>query len=386
MNYDQIWAAGIYIREREIVCLVGQVDMPPAGTSITRVGQKPVPHTLNRDIVTIPPVSCLDKLPAIALSECADLLYSNVLRHRLNLQFVHIACFGGFISTDKSDRDVDNYQKYGVLTNVSSYPKDWHGLNLYKIVKNRLHRNSLSPAISVGTDVDAAALGEFLFDMRNLRGQEQVRYINERTLVCLSISRSINGGIIRRNEIWEGEKHPLMSIIRPPRFTINSGLDGTWTDLFEGTCQYHKDCIEGLIGVGAIEARTGLFFDDIPDDHPVWDIVAYYVAQLCICVVGLLTPSTIVLTGRSIKQMDVGNFSETIIQKIRGHFYFHLTDSIGRHQPSYPELLDKPEFIRLPRQPKRNNIEYPTGGVPGRHGALRLAASEAIIKRESNNV
>jgi hypothetical protein len=53
---------------------------------------------------------------------------------------------------------------------------------------------------------------------------------------------------------------------------------------FAGTCPFHGACIEGLISAGAIAARCGVAMADlqkIPDDHPVWNFTAYYLAQVC---------------------------------------------------------------------------------------------------------
>lgn len=379
-NPDEIWAAGIYIREHEIVCIVGEVAMTDLPAGFTQIGPKRVPHTRRRGEVLISPTSCINRYPDVALAECAKKLQNAVIESKINLRAVHVACFGGFLSTNKSDKDRPGRSVYGVLTNVSSYNSEWNGLDIYNIVKYNLWIEDIKPQIDVGTDVDAAAIGEFLYEISSLSHTDSVRYIKETTLVCLSISRSINGGIIRHGDIWEGEKHPLMSIIRPPRFTINNGKKGRWVDLFDGVCPYHNDCIEGLIGVSAIESRTRLPFDEISENHEVWEVVAYYIAQLCICVVGLLTPSTIVLTGRTIKQIDASDFSEMLIKKIRWHFYDGISDVNGFFQPNYQELQNSGEFIRLPRRPERRRASYYKGGVPGRHGALRLAASEAMIK------
>ena len=51
-------------------------------------------------------------------------------------------------------------------------------------------------------------------------------------------------------------------------------------DTYEGTCPYHKDCLEGLAAGPSIEARTGIKGQDLPQDHPVWDMQAFILRKL----------------------------------------------------------------------------------------------------------
>ncbi len=57
-------------------------------------------------------------------------------------------------------------------------------------------------------------------------------------------------------------------------------------DIFEGSCPYHKDCLEGMITNGAIKLRKNLNSvfecESISDEDEIWDYIAYYIAQLCI--------------------------------------------------------------------------------------------------------
>lgn len=369
------WAAGVYIRESKIACVLGEVVL----SHVPEIASVRVPRTDRSPEIVIAEVSCDGKRPEEALKECAEAIRDQVSALGLNLRAVHVACFGGLLSTKKSDKRLVAKPKYGVLTNVSSYPDGWEGLNIYKLFKDILYVDGMRPEIDVGTDVDAAAFGEFLYECKNLKGVALARYVRETTLVCLNFSRTINIGIVRRGELWEGESHPLLSTFRPRRFTIWSGeKNKTWFDLFEGNCPYHKDCIEGLMGVQALEERTEIPFYDIPPDHEIWELVAYYIAQTCIAVTSILMPTAIVLTGRCTRQINNRQFSEEILRRVRGHFYSRLCDEEGMFRPSYidPDDLDPKEFIRLPRRPILKSGARAEAGLPGRHGALRLAAKE----------
>lgn len=352
--------------------------LPKKGDHIPKISGFPVPYTRNRSI-TIYIDSLGDKEdPGQYIRRAALSLREVVEENGIKLSSVHVACFGGFWSNRKQHQG--RKPVYGVLTNVSSYRDGWNDLNIHEIFSSCLggHNNNLS--LSYGTDVDAAAFGEFLYEgrRRGFKGEDLDAFYSNYTLIALNFSRSINGGIVRHGELWEGASHPLMSAIRPRRFTISVPGHGMWTDLFQGDCIYHQDCIEGLIGVSALEARADMPFTEIPPEHPVWEIFAYYAAQLCITLASILSPSTIVLMGRSTHQTENSKFSSHILKMIRNNFYERIGDGRGNFRPGYEDLRKMREFIRMPTQPERLDPSHPKGGLPGRHGALRLAAADVL--------
>ena len=73
-------------------------------------------------------------------------------------------------------------------------------------------------------------------------------------------------------------------------------------DQYEGTCPYHKDCLEGLAAGPSIEARIGIKGQDLPQDHPIWDIQAFYIAQALINYTLTLAPEKIILGGGVMNQ------------------------------------------------------------------------------------
>lgn len=51
-----------------------------------------------------------------------------------------------------------------------------------------------------------------------------------------------------------------------------------------------RACVEDVACAGAIAERVGCTPDklhEVSDDHPVWDLVSYYLAQLCLTYVDL---------------------------------------------------------------------------------------------------
>ena len=71
-------------------------------------------------------------------------------------------------------------------------------------------------------------------------------------------------------------------------------------DTFNGTCPFHGRCIEGMVSSGALCSRLNCSIHDLPnlgDDNEVWDISAYYIAQLCVNLVLMVSPEHISIGG-----------------------------------------------------------------------------------------
>jgi fructokinase len=68
-------------------------------------------------------------------------------------------------------------------------------------------------------------------------------------------------------------------------------------DDFAGVCPAHGNCLEGLVSGPANEARTGCRFDELPDDHPVRQLVARYLGEYCAELALILSPARIVIGG-----------------------------------------------------------------------------------------
>ena len=103
----------------------------------------------------------------------------------------------------------------------------------------------------------------------------------------------IGAGVVINEEIFSGIAHPEMGHIWVKRHP---------DDQYEGTCPYHKDCLEGLAAGPSIEARIGIKGQDLPQDHPIWDIQAFYIAQALINYTLTLAPEKIILGGGVMNQ------------------------------------------------------------------------------------
>lgn len=147
-------------------------------------------------------------------------------------------------------------------------------------------KNALQLPIAFDTDVNAAAISEFIW------GQ----YKSKEPFLYFTIGTGIGAGGILNGMPMHGLLHPEMGHILIPHDKA--------ADPFPGTCPYHGDCFEGLAAGGAIRKRWGIAGEDLPEDHPAWDLEAKYIALALMNTICTLSPHRIVLGG-GVMQKDV---------------------------------------------------------------------------------
>ena len=151
------------------------------------------------------------------------------------------------------------------------------------------------------TDVNAAAFGELK------KGAAQ----GKKSCIYLTVGTGIGGGVVIDGKIFSGINHPEMGHIHVKRHP---------DDDYEGTCPYHKDCLEGLAAGPSLEARTGIKGQDLPEDHPIWEIQAYYIAQALMAYVLTLAPERIILGGGVMNQDHLLlKISQSFVEQVAGY-------------------------------------------------------------------
>lgn len=141
--------------------------------------------------------------------------------------------------------------------------------------------------IGLDTDVNAAALGESQW------GAAQ----GLKDFIYLTIGTGIGGGGLANGDLIHGLLHPEMGHIRVPHDYIR--------DPFAGVCPYHGDCLEGLATGPAIEVRWGQRGENLPVDHPAWELEAYYLALGLVNLICILSPQRIILGGGVMEQAQL---------------------------------------------------------------------------------
>jgi len=195
---------------------------------------------------------------------------------------------------------------------VAATPKPgWAGTDLLGLVRSAF---GLSAGFPMGfdTDVNAAAIAEWRWGAAQRRS----------TSVYLTVGTGIGGGAVVHGRPLHGLVHPEMGHITVPRHP---------DDDFPGACDVHGDCLEGLASGPAIEARTGVRGTLIPDDDPVWEMEAWYLARGLAGIVLVLSPSVISLGGGVMRR-----------EHLYGRIALHLDEAMAGYV-GVPEIV-KPHF------------------------------------------
>lgn len=167
--------------------------------------------------------------------------------------------------------------KYGFIT---STPKPgWKDTDVVGLLG--LRDEFKSKPFKFDTDVNAPALAEFRLHKKP--GSCSSAYV--------TVGTGVGVGLVCNGQTVHGLVHPEGGHVLVAR------MPG---DEFRGTCPFHGSCIEGMCSTGALAARVGCDADalpSLPDDHPVWDACAYYLAQLCVTLILINSPERIALGG-----------------------------------------------------------------------------------------
>src|SRR4030042_802597 len=169
-----------------------------------------------------------------------------------------------------------NSPEYGYITKT---PKSgWKHTDIMGMVKS-----SLGLPVTIHTGGNGAALAEYLWGAG--KGAD--------SLVYITIGTGIGGGGMVNGGLIPGLVHPEMGHIRIPHDREN--------DPFEGCCPYHGDCLEGLASGKAVELRWGKPAEELPEDHPAWDLEAHYLALGIGNIICTLSPGRIITGGGLMK-------------------------------------------------------------------------------------
>ncbi len=188
-------------------------------------------------------------------------------------------------------------------------------------------QRALKVPVGFDTDVNTAALGEH--EWGAAQGLEDYVY--------LTIGTGIGGGGMMNGKLMHGLIHPEMGHIRIPHDRSS--------DPFPGICPFHGDCLEGLAAGPAIQQRWGRCGQDLPDDHPAWDLEAQYLALALANLICTLSPQRMIIGGGVMQQPG-------LLPRVRRQIRALLNDYIGA-----PEILrNVGDYIVAPVLGKRAGV------------------------------
>lgn len=184
--------------------------------------------------------------------------------------------------------------------------------------------------VYVTNDATCAAIGEYLCGHPDLRARitgERRRDIQQ-VFAYIRVGAGVNIGLVINGLPWRGQLHPEFGHIRPRAYEAARGRAGhVWRDDFKGVCEAHGACYEGLLCREALEMRLG-------KDVPLDDMMAHYLAQMCVLVTMTLAPERIVIGGSGI----TGRVR--LLDGVRAHFR-----ELCRNYPSYGAMHRLEQFI-----------------------------------------
>jgi len=134
-------------------------------------------------------------------------------------------------------------------------------------------------------------------------------------------------------------------------------------DLWPGICRYHGDCVEGLASGPAIATRAGLLAEEVPDDHPAWELAAHTLTQLVQTIVLATAPRRILVGGGVVQARP----------QLLGHVRRLLTQSLNGYL-DLEELTGGVDHYVVPPG---------LGALAGPLGALALAAEAYAVSQAS---
>jgi len=191
-------------------------------------------------------------------------------------------------------------------------------------------RKALCVPVAFETDVNGAALAE----MRWGAGRDMHDF------AYITVGTGIGVGLVVNDQPTRGFLHSELGHIR-----VAQRAGDEWV----GVCSFHRACAEGLASGPAIRARIApRDVADVGPDDPVWDSVAWAIAQVCHTIVCAAAPGAIAIGG------GVMNRQPHLLARIEQM----LRESLGGYMP-----LPQTPYVRAPE----------LGNDAGPLGAIALA-------------
>jgi fructokinase len=165
--------------------------------------------------------------------------------------------------------------------------------------------DALGVPTAFDTDVNGAALAEMKWGSG--RGFSDFAYV--------TVGTGVGVGLIVDGKPTRGFGHCELGHVRVARLP---GED------WPGFCPFHGDCVEGLAAGPSLRERFGDALDDLAPHHPVWDSVAWTLAQLCHIIVCASAPRRIAIGGGVMEQQPqlLARIQSNLVKSLNG--FIHL--------------------------------------------------------------
>lgn len=215
---------------------------------------------------------------------------------------------------------IDLNPKSPTYGNITKTPKTgWSDFDFVGVFKK-----AFGVPVGFDTDVNAAILGEVYKGAAY--GCNNAIYITIGTGVGVGVY--CNGGLVH------GLVHPEAGHIPLNRHPEDS---------FEGSCPFHKNCVEGMASGPAIEKRWGKSPKLLIENDKVWELEAYYIAQAVASYILTYSPEKVILWGGVMHQDKLFDMVRSNVKEIlNGYVHSEMVDSKIDQYIVKPALGEKP--------------------------------------------
>jgi len=181
--------------------------------------------------------------------------------------------------------------EYGIL--VSESKKGWKGVNVVKELSN------INSNISIDTDVNAAAIGEYRYGAGEL----------SETLVYVTVGTGIGVGILLGGKPHIGNFHLEIGHMLIPN-----------SENLKGVCEIHGDCWEGLASGPSMESRWGNEASTFSESHEAWEKEAELLAVGLINIISNHSPDKIIMGGGVMGQKQLFPMIRYNVEKVWNNY------------------------------------------------------------------
>ena len=191
-------------------------------------------------------------------------------------------------------------KEYGLL--VAESKKGWKGVNVIKEL------SIINSNLAIDTDVNAAAIGEYRYGA----GQ------NSGTLVYVTVGTGIGVGVLLDGKPHVGNFHLEIGHM----FIPNS-------DDFQGVCDIHGNCWEGLASGPSIESRWEIAASELSNSHEAWEKEADLLAKGLVNIISNHSPDKIIMGGGVMSQKHLFPMIHSNVEKLWNNYTLLLPDLIS---------------------------------------------------------
>jgi fructokinase len=258
---------------------------------------------IHKDIVTvtphgIPPLGVADYAVAERIDENTDprevfAFIKAFFSEKDSCNAIGVSSFGPLAVDPYIDMVGQRVESGTLVVQTRIRPKWKPGTNVLEEVRKCLPNAEVPMAIH--TDVALSALAEYA-----ARAQTHEAGRHE-ALAFVNVGRGIQSGMVLNGRTWHGNHHPETGHLLIRRYD-----HGSTQDTFKGVCDHHRNCFHALASTPAIEGRFDRPIEEIATDplHQAWEFQSFYLAQLAVILIRVLSPRVIVFGGDLLQRLE----------------------------------------------------------------------------------